>query len=123
MLQKGKNSSKFLLVEPETVILATQDLGGDVIGRPAEGRSGIPGTDALLAHAIISQFDVSFVIQQDVVQLQIAVDDALLVQEVERQRYFGRIESGVLFGQPPLTLHVEHQIAAAHEFDDEEESR
>lgn len=47
------------------------------------------------------------VIEQDIVQLQIAVDDAALVQEVQRQRYLGRVEPRVLLRQAPLPLHVE----------------
>lgn len=33
-----------------------------------------------------------FVVQQDVVQLQVAVDDALLVQEVESDADLGRVK-------------------------------
>lgn len=36
-----------------------------------------------LAHAVVCELDVPFMIQQDIVQLQIPVDDALLVQEVQ----------------------------------------
>ena len=108
---------------PEAVVLAAQDLGRDVVGRAAEGGGGVAGADALLAHAVVGELDVALVVEEDVVQLQIAVDDALLVEEVERQRDLGRVEAGVLLGQAPLALHVEHQVAAAHELDDEEEAR
>lgn len=82
---------------------------------------------------------MTLVVQQDVVQLQVPVDDALAVKEIESQRYLSRVEPknetvtkyllitiprgspGVFFGQPALALHVEHEIAAPDEFDDEEE--
>lgn len=47
-----------------------------------------------LAHAVVCQLDVPFVVQQDVVQLQVAVDDALLMQEVESDADFSGVKSG-----------------------------
>lgn len=61
---------------PEAVVLAAQDLGRDVVRGAAEGGGGVTGPDAFLAHAVVGQFDVALVVQQDVVQLEIAVDDA-----------------------------------------------
>lgn len=43
------------------------------------------------------------------------------MQEVEGQGNFGRVEPGVLFGKASLTLHVEHEVAAADELDDKEQ--
>lgn len=60
-----------------------------------------------LAHAVVGELDVSLVVQQHVVELEVAVDDAALVQEVQRQRDLGRVEARVLLRQPPLPLHVE----------------
>lgn len=37
-----------------------------------------------LAHAEVSKLAVSLAVQQDVVQLQVAVDDAVRVQELQR---------------------------------------
>ena len=45
-----------------------------------------------------------------------------LMQELERQRYLGGVEARMLLGQAPLPLHVEHQVAAVDELDDEEEA-
>lgn len=39
--------------------------------------------DSYLAHAVVSEFDVSLVVQQYIVQLKVAVDDAAFVQEVQ----------------------------------------
>lgn len=49
--------------------------------------------ESYLAHAVVRQLDVPFVIQQDVVQLQVAVDDALFMQEVQSDADFSRIKS------------------------------
>lgn len=46
-----------------------------------------------LAHAVVCELDVSFMIQEDVVQLQIPVDDALFMQEVQSDADFSSIKS------------------------------
>ena len=45
------------------------------------------------------------------------------MQEVKSQADFRRVESGVLFGQSSLSLHMEHKIATTHKFDDEKKAR
>ena len=45
------------------------------------------------------------------------------MEEVEREADLCTVEPGVLLGQPPLPLHVEHEVAAAHELDHEEQPR
>lgn len=46
-----------------------------------------------LAHAVVCELDVSFVVQENVVQLQIAVDDALFMQEVQSNTDFSSVKS------------------------------
>lgn len=46
-----------------------------------------------LAHAIICEFDVSLMVQENVVQLQIAIDDALFMEEVQSDTDFSSIKS------------------------------
>lgn len=53
---------------------------------------------------------MSLVVQQHVVQLQVPVDDPPLVEEVQRERYLGRVEARVFFWQTSLTLHVEPML-------------
>lgn len=60
--------------------------------------------------------------EQHVVELQIAINDRVRVQIVQRQRDFAGIEARVFLRQSALSLHVVHQIAASHEFDDEEQA-
>lgn len=48
---------------------------------------------AYFAHSIIGQFDVSFMVQQHVVQLQVPVDNSLFVQEVQSDADFSCIKS------------------------------
>ena len=46
-----------------------------------------------LTHAVIREFNVTVSIEQDVVQFQIAIDDAVLVQEMQSDRDLSSIES------------------------------
>lgn len=46
-----------------------------------------------LAHAVVCELDVSLVIQENVVQLQVSVDDALFMQEVQSDTDFSSIKS------------------------------
>ena len=82
---------------------------------------GVSLPDSFFAHSVICQLDVPLVVQQNVVQLQIAVNDSPFVQEVEGQGYFCRVEPGVFLREPTLSLHVEHQVTSSDEFDHEKE--
>lgn len=46
-----------------------------------------------LAHAIVCELDVSLVVQENVVQLQVTVDDSFFVQEVQSDTNFSSIKS------------------------------
>ena len=47
----------------------------------------------LLTQPVITNFDVSIQCEQDVVKFQIAVDNTVLVEVLERKTYLCRIES------------------------------
>ena len=108
---------------PKTVVLTTQDLRRDVVGRATKGGCRVTRAYTFLAHAVVGELNVAFVVEQNVVQFQIAVDDALLVQEIERQRDLCRVEARVLLWKAALALHVEHEVSAPHELDHEEQPR
>ena len=46
-----------------------------------------------LAHAIVCELDVSLVVQENIVQLQVAVDDSFFMQEVQSNTDFSSIKS------------------------------
>ena len=64
----------YLPVDREGVVLAAEDLGRDIVWCAAEGGSSVAPADALLAHAVVGQFNVTLVVQENVVQLQVAVN-------------------------------------------------
>lgn len=69
------------------------------------------GSHVLLAEAEIGNLAVAVLVQQQVVQLEVAVDDVLLVQVLETQRHAGRIEAAAPLVKD-LALDVHQQIAA-----------
>ena len=69
-----------------------KNLRSDVVGRSAKCFGDFLSVDAFLAHAEIGDLDVSVLVEQDVVQLQIAVNDAPAVEEEESDGDFGSVE-------------------------------
>lgn len=68
------------------------NLGGDVIRSSAECFRGFVELNVFLAHSEICDLDVPILIQQHIVELQIAVNDAAGVQEKQTDGNFGRIK-------------------------------
>ena len=59
---------------PVTELVVTvlhEDLGGDVVGGPAEGLGGDSVQHVLLTHAEVGDLDVALSVQHHVVQLQV----------------------------------------------------
>lgn len=76
--------------------------------------SDIPGSavvvDALLGQAKVGQLDVALGVQQDVVQLEVAVEDAVVVQEPQRADDLRRVEDGRALRQRRQLAHMEEQV-------------
>ena len=65
----------------------------DVVRRPAEGlRRGVT-RNLLLAHAKVRDLDVAVLVEEDVVQLEVAVDDAVGVEVEQADRDLGGVKS------------------------------
>lgn len=71
----------------------------DIIWRSAKGFRGFIALYILLAHAKVGDFYVSILIQQHVVQLQIAINDAACVKEKQPDGDFGRVEPVAVNGK------------------------
>ena len=77
------------------------------------------GLKTNLTHAVIRQFNMTLTVEQHVVQFQVPIDDASVVEKIESRRDFGSVEARMFFRQAALSLHVEHQIAAVHKLNHE----
>lgn len=97
-------------------------LGCDVVGRATECGRGPPRQHALLAHAEVGQLAVALGVQEDVVQLQVAVDDEVAVEEHEGEGDLSCVESGASLVKATCPLNLEHQVTAVHVLHDEEEA-
>lgn len=101
--------------------------GGHELGCAAEGRGRLAEPHVLLAQSVVGDLDVPVEREEDVVELEIAgrasagaggredspVDDAVLVEVLERKQDLGRVELGTPRGEL-LALDVQHQVAARH---------
>ena len=93
-------------VNREPIVLRPEDLRRDVVWSSAECGGGIALTDSFLAHPVVGQLDVTFVVQQNVVQLQISVNDSSLMQIIQRQADLRTVKPSVFFRQPSLSLKI-----------------
>lgn len=72
--------------------MGVTNLGCHELGSTTEGAGGAAVPHILLAKTVISNLDVTIKSQQNVVQLQITVDDAVLVEVLESQADLRSIE-------------------------------
>lgn len=68
------------------------NLRGDVVRSSAECFRGLVELNVFLAHSEIRNLNVSVLVQQHIVQLQVPVNDAAGVQEKQTDGDFGRIK-------------------------------
>ena len=115
-----KQNAKGPKVHGEVVHLAPQNFGRNVIGRPAERLSFAVRLD-LLAHAKVAYFAVAGRVEENVVEFEVPVDDALVVQELEAAEDLGRVESGPVLRELDGVDNVEHQIASVQKFHEKED--
>ena len=90
-----------------TVALAKNNLRRHVLGDAAETEGLLFGTVHDLGQPEVSQFEVSPVVQQDVLGLQVPVDYAPAVQVLHREQNLSCVELGCLLVEPP---HLPEQI-------------
>ena len=69
-------------------------LGRDVVWRAAEGLGDGVALHLLLAHAKVGDLDVPVLVEQDIVQLEVSVDDAAVVQVEQADGDLGGVEAG-----------------------------
>ena len=67
--------------------------GSDVVWGTTEGTSFVSIANPFLAQPKVCDLDVSVSIQHDVVQLEVTINDASLVQVEETDDYLSSIES------------------------------
>lgn len=88
-----------------------QHFGRQELGRTAERARPIVEAHALLTQPEIGNLHVTLRVQQQIVQLQIAIDDLALVQILQAQHHAGRIEHGARL-RKDVGMDVHHEITA-----------
>ncbi len=77
--------------------------------------------DGLLAEAEVGELDMALSVEQDVLGLEVAIDDALPVEMLQRQRDLGDVEAGRVLQEDALALEVHEQLATTEVLQDEVE--
>ena len=73
------------------------DLWGDVVGGSAECLGRLVAHDVLLAHAEVGDLDMSVLVEEHVVQLEVAVDDPAVVEVEQPDRDLSGVEPAELY--------------------------
>jgi len=94
-----------------------------VVWRAAERVGRSIQEDLKLAHAKVRDSYMAFEVEQHIVQFEIAVNDALLVQKIQSGPDLGGVETGARFGKSARFLNVKHQIAPVQVLHHEKEMR
>jgi len=89
--------------------LPLEQLGRNVLRRAAEGGRAARLVDVLLGQAEVGEGDVPLVVHQNVLELEVSVHDALLVQVLEGGEQLGAVElsAGLLEGFGQAQVHKE----------------
>ena len=71
------------------------DLRGHILGRAAEGPALLVGADQLLGEAKVGELDIAGGVQQQILWLEVPVEDALVMQVLQRLDNAGRVEASL----------------------------
>eukprot|EP01136_Pigoraptor_vietnamica_P018408 Opistho-1_new@5380 len=104
------------------VRLFPENLGRNVVGRSAERRRRRGANNVLLAHAKVRELHVTVGVEEDVVELEVAVDDALVVKELKRRHNLGRVEPRSVLVEAAVALDLEHEVATVDILHHEEQA-
>ncbi len=98
------------------VVSALDDLRRHVLDGAAEGvRPPLPLLRAeLAAQPEVGEHDVPLAVQQDVLQLDVAVDDAVLVQVLQREDDLPDVDAHLVLRELLALVQVREQLAAVH---------
>lgn len=100
--------------------LALDDLGGQVLGGAAERPRAV---GQLLREAEVGDLEVAVLVEQQVLRLQVAVDDALRVQVLEGRGDLRAVEVAGRRAEPARVPQVREQLAAAHVLEEHVDAR
>jgi len=123
LIVKGRETSQHLIQEHTKrppidsfgVALSVQQLGREVLWRSTESVCLVLVLHVQLAQAEIAERDVADVVDEDVLRLEIAVDDAEAVQALECAEQFGGVEAGAVDVEALLFLQMVEKLATVYE--------
>lgn len=93
--------------------LRSQKLGG-----PTKSPRTIPEAHSLLAEPKVGDLHVALRVEQQIIQLQIPINDAVVVQILQAQNHAGRVKNSPRFGEN-VRVDVHHQVSSGSVLHDE----
>lgn len=107
------------VVDGDAVVLAAHDLGRHVAGRAAGVLCVLRIPDA--RDAEVREPEVAVAVEDEVLGLDVAVDDALVVHVLQAEQQAGQEEPRLLFGKLPVLRDVVPEVAPVEQVHDEVE--
>lgn len=101
---------------PVSLLGPHDDLGSQVLGRAAEGEGAVVGQ--FLSEAKVGDLHVSLAVDQQVLGLQVAVDDILLVHVADGQQDLADVEHGHVVAKTAVLAQPVEELAARAELED-----
>ena len=102
-------------------VLVQEDLGGQVLGRAAEGVGRVVLGQVRLGETEVAEGDMAVGIQQDILRFEISIDDVVLMQVLQRQDQLGDVEFGPMLVEVTVLLEVPEELPTRHEVRNEVE--
>ena len=89
-------------------------LGTHVVGRAARRVRQVLGP---FGEAEVGELEVAVVLDEYILGLEVAIDDVVDVQVLEREEYVGRVEARLVLVKAASLLQQQVQVAVAHEIE------
>lgn len=99
------------------VALTAQHFGGNVLGWAAEGVCFGVKSQSSLAQSKINEANVTLHVEQQVLGLEIAIHNVVVVQIAEGQHHFSSVESSAVFAEVIVAREVIEQFTAIEVID------
>ena len=68
-------------------------------------------SNSFFAESKVCHFNISFRVEEKIVELEVSVNDFIFVEELEAERDAGSVEDGPLFGKD-ICMDVHHKVSA-----------
>lgn len=90
-----------------------EDLGSKILGRTTEGEGDVVVGHSLFDEAKVCEMDMAEDVEHKVLWFEITIDDAVLVEVLDRQEHLGSVEAGLIFVKLIDVGHVVEELSTS----------